>query len=70
MDESREMERFFALRSEIPVFLESSVSGDTSAYCGKLKEIPVSLRYGLPDRHHLASQPPQHTVAGERPNCV
>uniref|UniRef100_A0A3Q3JYZ9 DUF4371 domain-containing protein n=1 Tax=Monopterus albus TaxID=43700 RepID=A0A3Q3JYZ9_MONAL len=32
------IERFFALRSKIPVFLEDSVHGDTSAYCRKLKD--------------------------------
>lgn len=38
MSRGKCLERFFALRSEIPVFLENSVSGDTSAYCRKLKD--------------------------------
>uniref|UniRef100_A0A3Q2PF54 HAT C-terminal dimerisation domain-containing protein n=1 Tax=Fundulus heteroclitus TaxID=8078 RepID=A0A3Q2PF54_FUNHE len=38
MSREKCLERFFALRSEIPVFLENSISGDTSVYCGKLKD--------------------------------
>ncbi|KAL2089187.1 hypothetical protein ACEWY4_016086 [Coilia grayii] len=38
MSRGKCLQRFFALRSEIPVFLENSVSGDTSAYCEKLKD--------------------------------
>ena len=29
---------FFALRTEIPVFLEESIRCDTSAYCSKLRD--------------------------------
>ena len=38
MSRGKCLERFFALRSEIPVFLEESVSGDMSAYCRKLRD--------------------------------
>ncbi|XP_062415327.1 general transcription factor II-I repeat domain-containing protein 2A-like [Pungitius pungitius] len=38
MSRGKCLERFFALRSEIPVFLENSVSVDTSAYCAQLKD--------------------------------
>ena len=32
------LERFFALRKEIPTFLEQQVTGDMSAYCSKLTD--------------------------------
>jgi len=38
MSQGKCLERFFALRSEIPVFLEDSVRGDMSAYSRKLKD--------------------------------
>uniref|UniRef100_A0A3B1INU1 DUF4371 domain-containing protein n=1 Tax=Astyanax mexicanus TaxID=7994 RepID=A0A3B1INU1_ASTMX len=38
MSRGKCLERFFALRSEIPVFLENSISSDTRAYCVKLKD--------------------------------
>ena len=38
MSRGKCLERFFALRSEIPVFLEESIQCDTSAYCSQLRD--------------------------------
>lgn len=38
MSQGKCLERFFALRSEIPLFLEDSACSDMSAYCRKLKD--------------------------------
>ncbi|KAM6965926.1 general transcription factor II-I repeat domain-containing protein 2A-like [Tautogolabrus adspersus] len=38
MSRGKCLERFFALRAEIPVFLEDSIRCDTSAYCSKLRD--------------------------------
>ncbi|KAK7134501.1 hypothetical protein R3I93_017809 [Phoxinus phoxinus] len=38
MSRGKCLERFFALRTELPVFLEDSVRGDTSAYIRKLRD--------------------------------
>lgn len=38
MSRGKCLERFFALRTEIPVFLEDSIRCDTSAYCSKLRD--------------------------------
>uniref|UniRef100_A0A3Q3ISJ2 SPIN-DOC-like zinc-finger domain-containing protein n=1 Tax=Monopterus albus TaxID=43700 RepID=A0A3Q3ISJ2_MONAL len=65
MSRGKCLERFFALRSEIPVFLEDSVRGDTSAYCRKLKRHCIPLRHGLPYGHYLTSKSLKHKFAGE-----
>ncbi|XP_057203176.1 general transcription factor II-I repeat domain-containing protein 2B-like [Triplophysa rosa] len=38
MSRGKCLERFFALRTEVPVFLEDSIKSDTSAYCSNLRD--------------------------------
>ena len=39
MSRGKCLERFFALRSKIPVFLEESIRCDTSVYCSQLRDM-------------------------------
>ncbi|KAK1897136.1 General transcription factor II-I repeat domain containing protein 2A [Dissostichus eleginoides] len=43
MSRGKCLERFFALRAEIPVFLEDTIQCDTSAYCAKLRNTDFLL---------------------------
>uniref|UniRef100_A0A3B4ZMJ5 HAT C-terminal dimerisation domain-containing protein n=1 Tax=Stegastes partitus TaxID=144197 RepID=A0A3B4ZMJ5_9TELE len=47
------LERFFALRTELPVFLEDCVRCDTSAYCRKLQDTRLSAQTGSVQRWFL-----------------
>ncbi|KAF3836200.1 hypothetical protein F7725_028758 [Dissostichus mawsoni] len=43
MSRGKCLERFFALRAEIPVFLEDTIQCDTNAYCAKLRNTDFLL---------------------------